>query len=725
MRSVALPGTAQFAVAAVLVLVLDTLVHASVLNPVTSLDPWFYTGSFTNFSYLYATFHQGYWVGRLPWIVPGIVANWLFPPLAAFFVLHIVFFVGGALFVYLLVRRFYGHGVAFAIATLLMLLPLWFDAHSTDYVDGPTMTFLFGAAYFGLDTRSEGRARMLRLGLAGFFAAAAFGTQIFVSILLFGLICVYAIVVGGDARLRRVIPRDVGAAVAGALVLLLSCGIVSRAYGGEFLFFMPSWRAGESVQVSRWHRAGSAWMLGEPQLLIPFFVLVLLAVLLVRRGRAGLRATPQLRFAVASALFLLYVTALLTTWELAFSGDFFEVSYYFSLFLVPIVPALAACLYLLVSKTEVERWSAPTVAAVLAALPIVLIFGLEIGPTGRGASLLVLILMAAVVCAAALGVPRRLGVAAVALFVVTCFSVSYAGAGGNLTHVFGGGKATFGPRRATLGKAMQLERFMARNHLQTNPPPVFWYDGKTHRDLNGIQSTYLWGITWFGRNLPRFTPANKRALDNRKPPYVVMLCGNRSCSNAPSVLERAGYTLQPVANGTLGSGAGTYWVKAFKIPKFFPHPIRDFYTQGQSSFVAAPTGRALTTVSFAGLPDGWETSSPLRRSGGAPTLTTTETPWNYEVKSPRMQLPAGTYQVYLRGKVVRGGLDLGVLDAGASTWIEQRTYWHGQRGFANRWMATPFMLSQPTDIQLILSNWVPRRSPSIWQLRELRLVRTG
>lgn len=718
---------AAFAVTSVSILGLYAVIHAVPLNPVGYLDPWFYTGLFTNFGYLFHAFSSGYWVTRLPWIIPGIGANWLLPPLGAFFLLHIAFFVGGALFVYLLVRRFFGARIALIGAATLMLLPLWFDAHSNDYVDGATMTYLLGAAYFGLD-HFESRRRPLRLAAAGFFAAAAFGTQIFSAVLIAGLILAYAVVISSAPDLRRRVTADLGAAVAGAAVLLVACGTVARAYGGEFLFFMPSWRAGQSVVLSRWQRPGHVWMLQEAQLLIPLFVLTLLAALLFRTRFRDWRVDPSLRFAAAAAVFLLYLTVLIGVWEFWFGGDFLEVYYYFSLFLTPVALALPACLYLLsrLGHSPLSR-STALVAIAAAAAPLIIVFGLHTGPVDRGGFYAAATLMGVVIAVAL--VPwrgRRVAAVFAAAAVLSVFATAYAGASGNTTRsVLSTSTSDFTQRRAALSLAMQLESFMQRTGLQTEPAPAFWYDGLHHPELNGIQSTYLWGITWFGRAMPQLTAANRHVLNRRKPPDVVMLCTSPDCSGGAAVLRRAGYVIRLRAETTIASEGERLWIRAYEIPKFKPDPIRDWYQRGRSAFAAAPVGKTSLRVDFAeGLPTGWNADAPIRPVRGVPTLVTSTRPWNYEVLSSKIDLTPGSYRLYLRGRVLRGGIDIGVLDAASNTWISQRTYWYRQSGFARSWMSTPFQLTKPGTVQFILSNWTPVAASSRWQLQELQLVRS-
>ncbi len=385
--------------------------------------------------------------------------------------------------------------------------------------------------------------------------------------------------------------------MAGVLVLLGLCGSVAKAYGGEFLFFMPSWRYAQSIQLSRWQRPGHEWILRESQLLIPVFLAVLLAVLLAGcRGRRW-RTDRAFRFTVGSAAFLAYMTVFLAVWELTFGGDFFEIYYYFSMFLVPVAFVLPASLHTLLRGREPSR---PAVAAALvaAAVPVVLVYRLHVGPVDRAGFYFSAALMGAVLVAAAL-VPtgRRPAVAAalaVAVLLVP-FAVDYASASGYTTRtVFSTDTRDFTHRRAALAMAVQLIDFMRANGLQTEPAPAFWYDGIANPPLNGIQSTYLWGITWVGRQMPRVVPAVRKNLTNRRPPNIVFLCDQPSCSGAAQALETAGYHLTPKAQTVLRSGGEHYWVRAYRIPKFDVDPVTSWYRHYQSALAATLTGRPIT-----------------------------------------------------------------------------------------------------------------------------------
>lgn len=711
--------------------VVYAIVRPPIMNDETMLDPWIYFALFKNFGYLYHTFTWAYWTSRLPWIIPGIAVHGVLPPVAAYFVLHVTYFVAGGLLVYLIARRFYGVRVALVTASIFLLSPLVFDAHQNDYPDGPTITYLLAATYFGLSAIGAARRR-LRVGIAGFFAAAAFGTQIYASVAILGIVGVYVAMAYTSRRFLAELGRDCIAGVVGAAVLLVACGSFAKAYGGEFLFFMPSWRYAQSIQLSRWQRPGHEWMLRESQLLIPVFVLALLLVLLARTRLRDIATDASVRFAAASCAFLLYMLVLLATWEAVFGGDFFEVYYYFSMFLVPVALALPAALFLSVRRAGREL-SAATVAAgaLLAALPLVLIERWGVAPINRAGFDVAAAVMAAAVALAL--VPRqrraawRAGTAA-AIVAATSFATGYAGAAGYTTQtVFAPHAGAFTHRKQALSISLQLIDFMRVQHLQTNPPPAFWYDGIRYPPLNGIQSTYLWGITWIGREMPHLTKPDKRLLEARRPPNIILLCGNPRCAGGPSVLRRAGYRTDFRARALLQSHGEHYWAVAYALPKFkIVSPDILWYKNFTAPFVSAAAGTTIAQTTFArGLPSGWSSSGPLRRKGAMSELVTSSHPWAYELQGPTTTLPAGSYRVYVRGRVVRGGLDVGVLDAGANKWIQQRMYWSHQHGFAQGWMSTPFRLTEKTEVKLIFSNWTPKPASSVWDLGELRLARSG
>ena len=714
---------AAFAAVSVAVVVFYVVFQAPVINPGTYLDPWIYTASMVNYHFIESVFGWTYYPARLPWILPGIVVHALFGPVTAFFVLHALFFFGAGIFAYLTIRRFYGTPAALATYAALMLSPLFYDAYSNDYPDGALLTYLFGSVYFAL-TVPDARRPRLRMFWTGFFVAGAIGVNLFAGIVILSLLLVYGLV-RTDVRHLRVLLSELGVAAVGALALLAVCGSFSKAEGGEFLFFMPQVRELSTLSPSSYKKThGLAFVLSEPQFALPVFAAVCALVLLVTRRREPASADRRFAIGVVASTLCLYVV--LAVWEVAKSGVFFETPYYFSLFSLDIALCLGAAFGLLRPPA-----AAVPVAFAAAVVPTVLTLWASVLPTGRrGAAVAVCLMAIAVAAVAATRFrPSRLRAAPMlALVALIVFASTYAvDAGAITTGIFVRG--TFQERRAVQADAFQLIDFMRAHGIQ-KMPFEFWYTTRDGDYLDGIQSTYLWGDSMVGHDLPRVDETMKTLLEERKPSALVLLCRRMSCHGAIPALQRAGYRSHPLTSGVLSSGGIRVVVRVVLLPRFVAwnnrSPATVYYRPNASPLAPAATGTPVVSWSFAnGLPPEWsgDAANAARAAGGG-AFATTAPQWAYELVGPRVELQPGRYAVYARGRVLAGGLDLGVLDADKNAWLEQRTYWSGQRAqFAKGWLATPFSVQTATSVEVVFSNWVPKAQPSRWQLGDVRLVR--
>jgi len=108
---------------------------------------------------------------------------------------------------------------------------------------------------------------------------------------------------------------------------------------------------------------------------------------------------------------------------------------------------------------------------------------------------------------------------------------------------------------------------------------------------------------------------------------------------------------------------------------------------------------------------------------GGVKVTTSKTMFEYQLVSPRNTLTPGAYLAVIRGHVITGGLELGVLDARTNTWIATAHFWDDQPQIVGRLMAVPFTLSARTGINVILSNWAPKPAVSEWRIAQVEVVR--
>lgn len=712
---------AGFAGVSVAVVLFYFVYRAPVMNPGTDLDPWIYTGSMVNYHFIESVFGRTYYPARLPWILPGIVIHAFFGPVLSFFVLHALFFFGAGVFAYLTARHFWGVPAALTVYAALMLSPLFYDAYSNDYPDGALLTYLFGSVYFALTVPGARRPR-LRMFWTGFFVAAAVGVNLFAGIVIASLLIVYGFV-RSDVRRRQALGLELGVGAAGAVALLVICGTFSKAEGGEFLFFMPQVRELSTLSPSSYKKThGLAFVLAEPQFALPVFAAACVLVLLIRWRRDRITSAGR-HLAIGTAVATLLLYLVLAVWEVAKSGVFFETPYYFSLFSLYIALCLGAAIGLL----RPAALAAP-VAIAAAVASTVLTLWVSVLPVGRRGALIAVCLMAVTlgVLAAWRLRPHRTSTV-LALVALIVFTSTYSADAGTITAgLFVRG--TFNERRAVQADAFQLIEFMRARGIQ-KMPFEFWYTTRDGDYLDGIQSTYLWGDSMVGHDLPRVDAAMKALLEERKPSALVLLCRTASCHGAIPALRRAGYSSRPLTTAVLSSGGIRVVVRVVLLPRFVAYhrnPSAAYYQPNASPLAATATGRAVASWSFAGsVPAGWTGDAAAAAGAARGGAFETSTPqWAYELVGPRVELQPGRYAVYASGRVLSGGLDLGVLDAGRRAWIEQRVYWYGQHAqFANAWMETPFTVPTTTSIQVILSNWVPKSQPSRWQLGEVRVVR--
>jgi hypothetical protein len=579
------PEVLPFVVITALVPALYFAVRAPVLDSPQLIDPWIYTASFTNYRFLLETFPTAYYLTRLPWIIPGVVANELFSPVSAFFVMHGIFFFGAGLFAFLLFRRFLGVWAALLGYAALMFTPLFYDAFRDDYPDGGILTYLLGGAYFALSAWGSKR-RVLRFMLSGFFLAGAAGTNPYALVSIAGIALLYVAVFSVEPRFWLHAVRDVVSAIGGGLVMLVVCGGFSLANGGPFLFFVPSVNAAKALYNGRAYKAdGFAWMKGQPQLLVPLFALAALVLLLAPRLRRDWKTEAGIRFAAGAGLLLALVGTLVCLWEFFFGGALLETSYYFSAFNLGISATLASVFFLLLDRatspaSRSTLWAVVIAGVVAAALPTLALYRLHWGSFGEPGARVTVALMAVglFLVGAASFLSRRVALfAAPSAALVILFACNYAGASGLLTQTnFSTTPSSFQRNRETLLLGQQLIAFMRDFGFQDGEPaypaarlyPEFWYDIKAEEAFNGMNAMYLWAYTWAGLDLPHIDKAMHGVLDARRPAVLVLLCLTRQCSGARAALARAGYDNRLLVERRLASGDKHAWAIALQLVKF-------------------------------------------------------------------------------------------------------------------------------------------------------------
>jgi hypothetical protein len=533
-----------------------------------TIDPWLYTALMTNFDTIYGWFTTTYYASRLPAILPGLFLNSFLTPQQAYVVLHLTTFLAGGAFLYLLVRWLFDIRVALFVYPAVLTNAAYVDAHTWDYVDGFVITYLAAGMYF-LVSSIGGRSRV-RPALAGFFLAAAAASNLFAVLLIAGALAAYLY---GRRRIERrfaIASLGVDAALfaAGAGVLLAGCGAFAREHGGRTLFFMPSIDAARTISTATYKLPSYEWVWGEPRLLIPPLVAAAALLAWPYRRRSGHDAVALGLVAVAIGIF-----AVLVFWELARSGTFLQLQYYFDMLYPFLFVALAAAVFALSGPSKREHPLPPAAIAGLGlavgAAPLIAVYVFERGHLWgrRGAVVTVVLLSLVLLAAAGLRVARtRQRALALAPFaaVLLVAGVNYASAASTTTHTdFETSGSSLADADDVFAIGVQLMDFMQRNGLEGSPPPAFWFDESADPALTGLQSLYYYSYTFLSREMPNIDDGFRTLVESRGPRQIVLLCTEPTCSGGARAMRRAGYQIEPLAATKLSSGAKSIWVRAY------------------------------------------------------------------------------------------------------------------------------------------------------------------
>jgi len=132
----------------------------------------------------------------------------------------------------------------------------------------------------------------------------------------------------------------------------------------------------------------------------------------------------------------------------------------------------------------------------------------------------------------------------------------------------------------------------------------------------------------------------------------------------------------------------------------------------------SPRGAPATWSFATGLPAGWsaEQGTGYRSTEGSLQVTTDGRRLTYQLLSPVLQLPPGSFEVAAEMQVLSGGVALSVLDVARNEFVASTRY--SARGLRRRRLPIggPFTMSRPTRVRVILSNWAGVAVPSTWQV---------
>jgi hypothetical protein len=291
-------------------------------SPPWQSDPWFYLGYFRDLVNFKRDLFPGFYYGtRLSWILPGYLAHWILPSLAANAVLHLGTHTVATGSLFRILRSTAGVRAAFLTAILFSTYPWFWAVTGWDHVTGAAIAYLLlGMA--SLTAAAEMPSRRWPLVLAGMSLTGAMVAHLFLVALVPLVLLYYAGMVW--ARQDPLKPAFIHAATwlgAGFLALIVPLSAINGfLIDGNFWFWSPSFRtAGAVMQKYIWPE--SIW---RDRRLVPWLWLLIPSVAVAvafvcrwrgaarRRDLAGPMVSAQLLLALAfmAALQLRGVTLL-------------------------------------------------------------------------------------------------------------------------------------------------------------------------------------------------------------------------------------------------------------------------------------------------------------------------------------------------------------------------------------------------------------------------------
>lgn len=263
----------------------------AIYPPAGFIDPWFYTGYFTNFSYLLLQRGFTYYVSRLPWILPGRAAFGIASPEFASLLLCAAIVTISAVSVYYMVRWYYGHPSAILAALALITNPDFMSTTGWQYPDGAAIAYATVA--LALYLRPHGSP-----GWNDSLAAAALTLSAFTNVAGAPLIVsLFLIPLWRCRHSAKELRRLLLCTLAGAgVTTVLLCG-VSNSVLGDARIFKPQldiWLTAlhNPTYLSDTWGSGPGFLMHARRLFTPLFLLIFGPVLLLASRKPAASVWP-------------------------------------------------------------------------------------------------------------------------------------------------------------------------------------------------------------------------------------------------------------------------------------------------------------------------------------------------------------------------------------------------------------------------------------------------
>jgi hypothetical protein len=309
-------------------------------SPIGSLDPWFYTGYFTNFRQMATGFGLLYYPSRLPYILFGASVYALFSPIVANFLINLSMLACGSFALYRIGARNQDRWVAALAALAFCVNPYVMSSIAWDYPDGPAIALVLLGLWLVLAPPRRLRGRLGMFFVGSLWAMAGFTNLIAGLIILPGVFLIaYVRHFVFKTSVRDFLFVGLGVGVTTAVFMIISQRIFGdyRFYAPQFnmLVYMESDGRFQQMWGSGWGFLKNGYRLGAT------YGLTLAGGWLLLRHFERLKSD---RFYIGTYWFLLLCDALFIFVEFGMKAVVLRVAYTSSYLVIPVFLFLVALL---------------------------------------------------------------------------------------------------------------------------------------------------------------------------------------------------------------------------------------------------------------------------------------------------------------------------------------------------------------------------------------------
>jgi hypothetical protein len=449
----------------------------AVYPPKGYIDPWFYTGYFSNFTYLLSRGGITYYVSRLPWILPGRLAFGIAGAQAGSLLLSAGVVTLGAVSLYWIVRWHYG-GVPAALAAIAWCTnPYVMASACWQYPDGPVLAYAM--AGLALYLRPTGNRRWNSFWAAALLVVAG-ATNMSGGLMILSIL---AVPLWRSLRSWKEFLKETACSVAGAGAAAWVLSRISQAVLGSPHFLQPQINQTLYAMHTPGYLAGMwgtgpGFLVGAVRLFPPVFLLIFGPALLIAVRKPAAAAWPVY-------LSLCICLALYAVEEFAMHGVALRVHYHSSYMMVVVMAFAGVAMGELWTRSPGRGRGALISAGALGAgaITLSLVFNtLALPPPGGHTWVRLALLGVAGVVLAMLARRPKLPVQVLTIALVLAILFLGPALDWNSTgYVWTGVKFPHGSNLTSNGNAddfrhlMEVESFIA-SHVDGSRDLAFWWD---------------------------------------------------------------------------------------------------------------------------------------------------------------------------------------------------------------------------------------------------------